>query len=75
MLNTLSPIAEDLAGQSYHSPHYLQTQRRIRSLIDILQSKNYMNVWKIYRYSLPIPNRVPGNLLIGKRLTAIKLSA
>ncbi|ACC80605.1 hypothetical protein [Nostoc punctiforme] len=34
MLNALSPITEDLAGQSYPSPHYLQTQRRIRSLID-----------------------------------------
>ncbi|MEH1894358.1 MAG: ferritin-like domain-containing protein [Nostoc sp.] len=34
MLNTLSPIAEDLAGKSYPSPHYLQTKRRIRSLID-----------------------------------------
>jgi hypothetical protein len=34
MLNTLSPITEDLAGKSYPSPHYLQTQRRIRSLID-----------------------------------------
>ncbi|MBD2521463.1 ferritin-like domain-containing protein [Nostoc sp. FACHB-133] len=34
MLNTFSPITEDLAGQSYPSPHYLQTQRRIRSLID-----------------------------------------
>jgi DNA-binding transcriptional MerR regulator len=34
MLNILSPIAEDLAGQSYYSPHYLQTQSRIRSLID-----------------------------------------
>ncbi|MEH1901274.1 MAG: ferritin-like domain-containing protein [Nostoc sp.] len=34
MLNTLSPLAEDLAGQSYPSPHYLQTQHRIRSLID-----------------------------------------
>ncbi|OUL34447.1 hypothetical protein BV372_13655 [Nostoc sp. T09] len=34
MLNTLSPLAEDLVGQSYTSPGYLQTQRRIRSLID-----------------------------------------
>ncbi|MEH2026797.1 ferritin-like domain-containing protein [Nostoc sp.] len=34
MLNTLSPLTEDLAGQSYPSPHYLQTQHRIRSLID-----------------------------------------
>lgn len=34
MLNILSPVAEDLAGQSFTSPHYLQTQRRIRSLID-----------------------------------------
>jgi hypothetical protein len=34
MLNTLNPIAEDKAGQSHPSPHYLQTQRRIRSLID-----------------------------------------
>ncbi len=34
MLNTLSPITADLAGQSYPSPHYLQTQRCIRSLID-----------------------------------------
>jgi DNA-binding transcriptional MerR regulator len=34
MLNTLSPITADLAGKSYSNPHYLQTQRRIRSLID-----------------------------------------
>ncbi|MHC5857358.1 ferritin-like domain-containing protein [Nostoc sp.] len=34
MLNTLSPIREDLAGKSYPSPDYLQTQRRICSLID-----------------------------------------
>ncbi|MEH2421715.1 MAG: ferritin-like domain-containing protein [Nostoc sp.] len=34
MLNTLSPLAEDLAGKSYLSPDYLQTQRRIHSLID-----------------------------------------
>ncbi|MDF5739514.1 MULTISPECIES: ferritin-like domain-containing protein [unclassified Nostoc] len=34
MLNTLSPLAEDLAGKSYPSPDYLQTQRRIHSLID-----------------------------------------
>lgn len=34
MLNTLSPVREDLAGQSYPSPNYLQTQHRIRSLID-----------------------------------------
>jgi len=34
MLNTLNPLTEDLAGQSCPSPHYLQTQRRIRSLID-----------------------------------------
>ncbi|MEH2288185.1 ferritin-like domain-containing protein [Nostoc sp.] len=34
MLNTFSPITEDLAGKSYPIPHYLQTQRRIRSLIN-----------------------------------------
>ncbi|MFN6569748.1 ferritin-like domain-containing protein [Dendronalium sp. ChiSLP03b] len=34
MLNTLSPLAEDLAGQSYPYPDYFQTQRRLRSLID-----------------------------------------
>ncbi|MDZ8054131.1 MAG: ferritin-like domain-containing protein [Aulosira sp. ZfuVER01] len=42
MLNTLSPGAEDLAGQSFPSPHYLQTQRRIRSLID-----KYLGVEKL----------------------------
>ncbi|MEH2202440.1 ferritin-like domain-containing protein [Nostoc sp.] len=34
MLNTLIPVREDLAGQSYPNPNYLQTQHRIRSLID-----------------------------------------
>lgn len=34
MLNTPSPISKDLAGESYTSPHYLQTQHRIHSLID-----------------------------------------
>ncbi|RCJ37907.1 hypothetical protein A6770_14045 [Nostoc minutum NIES-26] len=34
MLNTLSPLAEDLAGQSYPYPDYFQTQHRICSLID-----------------------------------------
>jgi len=34
MLNTLSPVAEDLAGQTHPSPHYFQTQQRIRSLVD-----------------------------------------
>ncbi|MDZ8105400.1 MAG: ferritin-like domain-containing protein [Nostoc sp. DedQUE12a] len=34
MLNTLSPVAEDLAGQTHPSRHYFQTQQRIRSLID-----------------------------------------
>ncbi|MFN6482035.1 MULTISPECIES: ferritin-like domain-containing protein [unclassified Nostoc] len=34
MLNTLSPLTEDLASKSYPIPDYLQTQRRIRSLID-----------------------------------------
>ncbi|WP_448266266.1 ferritin-like domain-containing protein [Nostoc sp. DSM 114159] len=43
MLNTLSPIAEDLADKSYPSPHYLQTQRRIRSLID-----KYLAVEKLH---------------------------
>ncbi|MCC5622474.1 ferritin-like domain-containing protein [Nostoc sp. CHAB 5715] len=43
MVNTLSPIAEDLAGQSYPNPHYLQTQRRIRSLID-----KYLAVEKLH---------------------------
>ncbi|WP_392533487.1 ferritin-like domain-containing protein [Nostoc sp. C117] len=34
MLNTLSPLTEDLAGQSYASPDYFQIQHRLRSLID-----------------------------------------
>lgn len=34
MLNTLSPLAKDLAGQSYSHHHYFQTQHRLRSLID-----------------------------------------
>jgi hypothetical protein len=34
MLNTLSPLTEDLAGQSYTHPDYLQTQHRLRFLID-----------------------------------------
>ncbi|AFY33580.1 hypothetical protein [Calothrix sp. PCC 7507] len=34
MLNTASPLTEDLAGQSYPSPHYWQIQRRLCSLID-----------------------------------------
>jgi hypothetical protein len=34
MLSTLNPLTEDLAGEKYPHPHYFQTQRRIRSLID-----------------------------------------
>lgn len=76
MLNTLSPVAEDLAGQSYTSPHYLQTQHRISSLID-----KYIAVEQLHDrlQDLPIQfanlNRVLGNLSTGKQLTAIKLSA
>ncbi|MBC1222270.1 ferritin-like domain-containing protein [Nostoc sp. UCD121] len=50
MLNTLSPITEDLAGQSYPSPHYLQTQRRIRSLID-----KYIAVEKLHERLQDLP--------------------
>ncbi|MBH8573870.1 ferritin-like domain-containing protein [Nostocaceae cyanobacterium CENA369] len=32
MLNTLSPVAENLADKSYTCPHYFQIQGRIRSL-------------------------------------------
>lgn len=34
MLITTSPLPEDLAGQLYPQPHYFQTQRRIKSLVD-----------------------------------------
>jgi hypothetical protein len=34
MLIATSPVTEDLAGQFYPHPHYFQTQRRIKSLID-----------------------------------------
>lgn len=50
MLNTLSPLAEDLAGQSYPSPHYLQTQRRIHSLID-----RYLAVEKLHERLQDLP--------------------
>ncbi|MBG1269316.1 ferritin-like domain-containing protein [Nostoc sp. WHI] len=43
MLNTLSPVTEDLAGQSYAHPHYFQTQHRLRSLID-----KYLAVEKLH---------------------------
>ncbi|MBD2415178.1 hypothetical protein FACHB389_21565 [Nostoc calcicola FACHB-389] len=43
MLNTLSPLTEDLPGQSYCSPDYFQTQQRIRSLID-----KYLAVEKLH---------------------------
>ncbi|MEA5565608.1 ferritin-like domain-containing protein [Anabaena sp. UHCC 0399] len=43
MLNTLSPLTADLAGQSYTSPDYWQTQRRINSLID-----NYLAVEQLH---------------------------
>jgi len=43
MLNILSPITEDLAGQSYARPHYFQTQHRLRSLID-----KYLAVEKLH---------------------------
>ncbi|MBE8998028.1 ferritin-like domain-containing protein [Nostoc sp. LEGE 12447] len=50
MLNTLSPITEDLAGQSYPSPHYLQIQHRIRSLID-----RYIAVEKLHERLQDLP--------------------
>ncbi|MBN3891512.1 MAG: ferritin-like domain-containing protein [Nostoc sp. JL31] len=50
MLNTLSPITEDLAGKSYPSPDYLQTQRRIRSLID-----RYIAVEKLHERLQDLP--------------------
>jgi hypothetical protein len=34
MLSTLNPLTKDLAGEKYPHPHYFQTQRRIRCLID-----------------------------------------
>ncbi len=43
MLNILSPLAEDSAGQSSASLHYFQTQQRIRSLID-----KYLAVEKLH---------------------------
>lgn len=43
MLNTLSPVTEDLAGQSYARPHYFQTQHRLRFLID-----KYLAVEKLH---------------------------
>ncbi len=43
MLNILSPLAEDSAGQSHPSPDYFQTQQRIRSLID-----KYLAVEKLH---------------------------
>ncbi|MBW4644977.1 MAG: ferritin-like domain-containing protein [Goleter apudmare HA4340-LM2] len=42
MLHTLVPLTEDLAGQSHPNPSYLQTQRRIRFLID-----KYLTVEKL----------------------------
>ncbi|MBD2514642.1 ferritin-like domain-containing protein [Nostoc sp. FACHB-973] len=43
MLHTLSPLAEDSGSQSSLSPHYFQTQQRIRSLID-----KYLAVEKLH---------------------------
>ncbi|MEH2453894.1 hypothetical protein [Nostoc sp.] len=43
MLNILSPVAEDLAGKSYTIFNYLQTQHRIRILID-----KYITVKKLH---------------------------
>ncbi|HIK04639.1 MAG TPA: ferritin-like domain-containing protein [Trichormus sp. M33_DOE_039] len=43
MVNTTSLLAEDLAGQSYTSPNYWQTQQRLRSLID-----NYVAAEKLH---------------------------
>ena len=50
MLDTPSPITKDLADQSYPSPHYLQTQRRIRSLID-----KYIAVEKLHERLEDLP--------------------
>ncbi|NDJ24732.1 ferritin-like domain-containing protein [Nostoc sp. B(2019)] len=50
MLNTLSPLAKDLAGQSYPHPHYFQTQHRLRSLID-----DYLAVEKLQERLQDLP--------------------
>ena len=50
MLNTISPVAEDLAGQSYAIPNYFQTQHRIRSLID-----KYLAVEKLHARLQDLP--------------------
>ncbi|MEH2239852.1 ferritin-like domain-containing protein [Nostoc sp.] len=50
MLNTLSPVAEELAVKSYPSRHYLQTQHRIRSLID-----RYITVEKLHEHLQDLP--------------------
>ncbi|MDZ8241571.1 MAG: ferritin-like domain-containing protein [Nostoc sp. ChiQUE01a] len=50
MLHALSPLAEDLAGQTHPSPHYFQTQQCTRSLID-----RYVAVEKLHERLQDLP--------------------
>ncbi|MFN6516259.1 MAG: ferritin-like domain-containing protein [Nostoc sp. CreGUA01] len=50
MLNILSPLAENSAGESHPSPDYFQTQQRIRSLID-----KYLAVEKLHERLQDLP--------------------
>ncbi|QLE59454.1 ferritin-like domain-containing protein [Nostoc sp. TCL26-01] len=43
MLNAVSPIVKDLAGDNYPHPGYFQTQRRISSLIDSYLTVEILN--------------------------------
>ncbi|MCF4970105.1 ferritin-like domain-containing protein [Nostoc sp. CMAA1605] len=52
MVNTTTPLAEDLAGQSYTSPSYWQIQQRLRSLID-----NYVATEKLQERLEDLPTQ------------------
>jgi hypothetical protein len=52
MVNTTSPLTEDLAGQTYTNPNYWQIQHRLRSLID-----NYVAAEKLQERLQDLPTQ------------------
>jgi hypothetical protein len=50
MVNTTSPLTEDLAGETYTSPNYWQTQHRLHSLID-----HYVSIEKLHERLQDLP--------------------
>ncbi|AFY50298.1 hypothetical protein Nos7524_4550 [Nostoc sp. PCC 7524] len=52
MVNTTSPLTEDLAGQTHTSPNYWQTQHRLRSLID-----HYVSSEKLHERLQDLPTQ------------------